>query len=65
MTEKKSNEPEAIEDADLDEASGGIHLLVPAVQGVCDATAKTGSATQGAVSPSQVNLGVRTGDGSV
>lgn len=43
MTDKKT--PEVIEDADLDEASGGIALLLPAVQKVREAAATTSSPT--------------------
>ena len=36
---KKNKTPELIEDKDLDEASGGLGLLVPAVQKVREAAA--------------------------
>lgn len=43
MTKKKT--PELIEDKDLDKASGGIGLLVPAVQKVREAAATQDSAS--------------------
>jgi hypothetical protein len=43
MPEKKT--PEVIEDADLDETSGGIALLLPAVQKVREAAATTSTPT--------------------
>jgi hypothetical protein len=43
MTEKKT--PEVIEDADLDETSGGVGMLLPAVQKIREAAATTSTPT--------------------
>lgn len=56
---KKRKTPELIEDKDLDEASGGIALLVPAVQKICEPTATSSSTT------AQFSGGIRVATGDV
>ena len=63
---KKENSPEVIEDADLDEASGGA-LLLPAVQKVRNASITDGTSTPTS-QPATNSIGVgelKGGDGSV
>jgi hypothetical protein len=55
MADKKK--PEIIEDANLDEASGGISLLLPAVQKVREA-----AATEPAPAPTSIT---KTGPGTL
>ena len=62
MTEKKSNEPELIEDKDLDDASGG---LLPAVRPTDLKIQKVAPTTTITPESYKIDVGTTLADGSV
>lgn len=62
MTEKKADDPDRIDDKDLDEASGGIQARVERIRG---AEVRATDETESANNLKQLGLGATAGDGSV
>lgn len=63
MPRKTPKTPSTLKDDDLDQASGGIGMLLPAVQKVRQAASRSAT-TSDSASPTTV-LQTKSGDGSV